>query len=303
MSMREPSWDLYRTLLAVLREGSLSGAARALGLTQPTVSRHVDALEEALGGALFVRSPRGISATERASELRPYAEALASTAAALLRAASGHGAEVRGAVRLTASEIVGGEVLPPILAALGERHPDLVVELVLSNAAQDLLQRDADIAVRMFEPSQEALVARRIGDVAIGMFAHRRYLERRGTPATLADLAGHTLIGFDTETPALRAMLRTIPGLSRDVFSFRADSDLAQLAALRAGFGVSGCQLGVARRHPDLVRVVPALEFALPMWLVMHEDLRSTPRCRVVFDGLVEGLGAYVAGSEGAQGL
>ncbi len=174
---------------------------------------------------------------------------------------------------------------------------------MLSNAAQDLLQRDADIAVRMFEPSQEALVARRIGDVAIGMFAHRRYLERRGTPATLADLAGHTLIGFDTETPALRAMLRTIPGLSRDVFSFRADSDLAQLAALRAGFGVSGCQLGVARRHPDLVRVVPALEFALPMWLVMHEDLRSTPRCRVVFDGLVEGLGAYVAGSEGAQGL
>ena len=302
MNSIEPSWDLYRTFLAVLREGSLSGAARALGLTQPTVSRHVEALEDTLGGALFVRSPRGITATERASELRPFAEALAATAAALVRAAAAHGAEVRGAVRLTASEIVGGEVLPPILTALRERHPNLVVELVLSNAAQDLLQRDADIAVRMFEPAQEALVARRIGDIAIGMFAHRRYLEQRGTPASLADLAGHALIGFDTETPALRAMLGAIPGLSRDVFTFRADSDLAQLAALRAGLGVGGCQLGVARRDPDLVRIVPEVEFSLPMWLAMHEDLRTTPRCRAVFDGLVEGLGAYVAGDD-PQGL
>jgi len=289
------SWDLYRTLGAVLDAGSLSGAARALGLTQPTVSRHVDALEEALGRSLFVRSPRGLSPTALATELQPFVAALASTEAALLRAASGHGAEIRGVVRVTASEVVGGEVLPTILTELRARHPDLVIELVLADTAQDLLQRDADVAVRMFTPSQGALVAKRVGDVHVGLFAHERYLAGRAVPETLDDLADHTLVGFDRGTPALRAMTRYLPTLNRGVFSLRSDSDLAQLAAVRAGYGVGGCQLGVARRHPGLRRVVPEFDMPLPVWVVMHEDLHTTPRCRAVFDALVEGLTAYVA--------
>src|SRR5260221_4046412 len=158
MSNAEPSWDLYRTFLAVLQEGSLSGAARALGLTQPTVARHIDALEQAVGFELFVRSQRGLAATEAALELKPYAEALASTAAAMLRAASGQGGAIRGTVRVSASEIVGAEILPPILTSLREQHPELEIELALSNAVENLLRRDADIALRMVEPVHEALV-------------------------------------------------------------------------------------------------------------------------------------------------
>ncbi|HYD71160.1 LysR family transcriptional regulator [Azospirillum sp.] len=295
MTHPDPSWDLYRTFLAVLREGSLSGAARSLGLTQPTVGRHVDALEQAVGFPLFTRSQHGLAPTPAAGELRPYAEALASTTAALLRAASGQRGAVKGVVRVSASEIMGVEVLPPILAELRERHPGLTIELVLSNAVEDLLRRDADIAVRMVEPAQAALVARRLGSVTLGMHAHRRYLDRHGAPDSLDDLARHSVIGFDRETPAIRALLRRVPGIDRGRFALRADSDLAQLAAIRAGFGIGVCQVALARRDPDLVRVLPdGFELKLGTWLAMHENLRSTPRCRAVFDALAQGLEGHV---------
>lgn len=290
-----PSWDLYRTFLAVLREGSLSGAARALGLTQPTVGRHIEALEQAVGFQLFTRSQRGLAATEAALELRPYAEALSSTAASLLRAASGQGAAVKGTVRVSASEVMGIEVLPPILAVLRERHPALVIELALTNAVEDLLQREADIAVRMVEPSQEALVVKRLGTVSIGLHAHRRYLERRGMPKRLEDLAEHSVIGFDRETPDIRSMMKRIPKLDVSRFALRTDSHLAQLAAIRAGFGIGICQVALARRDRNLVRVLPdAFELKLGTWLAMHENLRSTPRCRAVFDALAAGLAGHV---------
>ncbi|TGP40083.1 LysR family transcriptional regulator, partial [bacterium M00.F.Ca.ET.228.01.1.1] len=168
-------WELYRTFLAVLREGSLSGAARALGITQPTVGRHVEALERALAVGLFTRSQNGLQPTDVALALQSHAEAMHSTAASLKRAASGHagddGAGVQGVVRVSASEVVGVEVLPPVIAALRERHPRLIVELVLSNRVQDLLRREVDIAVRMVRPRQTQLVARRVGVIEVGLHA------------------------------------------------------------------------------------------------------------------------------------
>jgi DNA-binding transcriptional LysR family regulator len=292
----EPGWDLYRSFLVVLREGSLSAAARALGLTQPTIGRHIEALEQALGLALFTRSGQGLAPTEAALELRPYAEALAASAGALLRAASGRSGETRGTVRITASQVVGAEVLPPILTGLRQEHPELVLELVLSNRTEDLLQREADIAVRMVRPAQEALVARRLGAVELGLHAHRSYLDRCGIPAHLDDLRVHTLIGFDRESAFIRGLrARGIP-LHRGLFALRTDSDLAQLAALRAGYGIGVCQVGLARRDADLVRVLPAaFSLELETWLAMHEDLRASRRCRVVFDALAAGLSDYIA--------
>ncbi len=295
MSRRDPDWDLYRTFLAVLRAGSLSAAARDLDLAQPTVARHIESLEAALGLQLFVRSPRGLLPSETALELRPYAEGLAATAAALLRTASGQGGEVRGTVRVSASEVVGVEVLPPILADLHRRHPALEIELALSNTVEDLLRRDADIAVRMVEPAQGALVARKIGRIPLGLHAREDYLQRRGMPASLDDLAQHSLIGFDRPTPAIRSLVGQVPGFDRVRFALRADSDLAQLAAIRAGFGIGACQLPLAARDPRLRPVLPeAFAMDLGVWVVCHENLRATPRCAAVFDGLVSGLDDYV---------
>ena len=292
----EPDWNLYRTFLAVLEEGSLSGAARRLDLTQPTIARQIDTLEAAIGADLFVRSQRGLSPTDVARDLRPYAETLASTAAAFIRKASGAAGEVRGTVRVSASETVGVEHLPPILTRLRRRYPELVVELVVSNAADDLLQRGADVAVRNFEPTQAALVARRLPPVALGLHARRDYLERRGTPLTLADLDHHDLIGFDRETPAIRAIVQHYPAFGRDAYALRADSDLARLAGIRAGFGIGVCQAPRPGRNPDLVRVLAReIDIPLAMWVVMHEDLRTSARCRAVFDAVVADLGAQEA--------
>ena len=295
MTLLEPNWDLYRTFLAVLQQGSLSAAARELGLTQPTVGRHVDALEEAVGAELFTRSQQGLLATEAALELRPYAETMAASSAALLRTVSGHKDRIAGTVRISASEIIGMEVLPPILAALQEAHPALTVELSTSDLIEDLLQREADVAVRMVEPAQEALVARRIGDIPIGFFAHRRYLQRAGTPETIADLTSHRLIGFDRQTAYVRTMMRRYPLLVEANFTFRTDSYVAQLAALRAGMGVGLCQVPLARREPELIRLLPETHFPLGTWVAMHENLKSSPRCRATFDALVAGLLNYLA--------
>lgn len=288
-------WELYRSFLGVLRTGSLSGAARLLGVAQPTVGRHIAALEALLGLVLFTRSQTGLLASDAALALRPYAEAMQSTAAALQRAAASFGDGVRGVVRVTASEVIGVEVLPPILQRLRERHPALKVELALTNEMQDLLQREADIAVRMAAPHQEQLVARRIGAIELGLHASPAYLERHGSPASLDDLARHTVIGPDTMSPFVRQALARLPGIGRELFALRTDSDLAQLALIRAGAGIGICQAPLARRAPPLVRLLPdALALPLDTWVAMHEDLRGSPRCKAVFDALVEGLLAYV---------
>jgi DNA-binding transcriptional LysR family regulator len=297
MASANPDWSLYRSFLSVLRTGSLSAAARDEGLTQPTVGRHVDALEKALGVSLFTRSQHGLTPTEAALELQPYAESLEATAAALVRAAVGR-AGTRGTVRITASEVIGAEVLPPILTRLHAAHPEITLELVLSNRTEDLLQREADIAVRMVRPTQQALLARHVGDTELGLHARRDYLERRGVPSSLAELREHTLIGFDHENAFIRSVRAGGFPVERGMFALRSDSDLALLAALRAGFGIGVCQVGLARRSTDLVRVMAkSFLFKLEVWIVMHSDLRSSARCRVVADALAAGLTAYCAGS------
>lgn len=303
MNEIEPSWDCYRTFLTVLRAGSLSAAARELGLTQPTVGRHIDALEQSIGFELFLRSPQGLIATDGAIALRPYAETLASAAAALQRTASGHRDGVEGTVRISASDVIGVEVLPPILARLQEAYPRLTFELSLSDAVEDLLRHDADIAVRMVEPAQAALVVRRIGTLALGLYAHRRYLDRNGTPETIAELIDHRMIGYDRRTAFIRAAETMIRACVKDFpeagalrYAVRADSNLAQLAAIRAGAGIGICQVALGARDPELVRLLPD-DFELPLttWVAVHENLKSSPRCRVTFDALVEGLRDYAA--------
>ena len=295
MRQAEPGWEHYRTMLAVIREGSLSAAARLLGLTQPTIGRHIDALEEALGFALFTRSQGGLVPTESALSLAPHAEAMASAADALRRAASGEAEEDRGTVRITASEMIGAEVLPPILARFRETHPRIVIELMLSNRSEDLLQREADIAIRMIRPTQTALLAKKIGELSIGLHAHRNYAQAHGLPTRIEDLSGHALIGYDKEA-SVRRPIKLGVEFSRDLFSFRSDSDLAQFAALKAGYGIGMCQLGLGRLHPDLVPVLQTeIHFELDVWVVMHEDHKTSLRMRLMFDHLAKELGEYVA--------
>jgi DNA-binding transcriptional LysR family regulator len=182
-----------------------------------------------------------------------------------------------------------------MLASFHEAHPKIAVEIALSNRNQDLLRQEADIAVRMAEPTQQALLAKKIGDVRIGLFAHRRYLKHHGTPRDLDELvAKHALIGFDRDTSALRALRQTGLPITRDLFALRTDSDPAQFHALCAGFGVGACQVGAAVKVRELAPVLPEVfSFRLGMWLVMHEDLKTSRRVRLLFDHLAASLAIY----------
>lgn len=296
MNARDPSWELYRSFLAVLSEGSLSGAARVLGLSQPTIGRHIEALEHGLGGlVLFTRSQQGFAPTDSALELEPHVRAMAAASEAVVRTASGEAAEARGVVRITASDIIGGEVLPPLLARFRAAHPAVVIELVLANHTEDLLRREADIAVRMVRPTQNSLLAQRVGSTKLGLYAHRDYAARHGLPTTAAEVTSHPLIGFDRRPSVAPETIDAIEPVSRELFAFRTDSDLAGLAALKSGFGLGVCQHALARRYPDLVPVpVDVLNFELGVWVVMHQDLKGVRRMRLMFDHLVEGLGAFL---------
>jgi DNA-binding transcriptional LysR family regulator len=291
------SWDLYRTFLAVFREGSFSGAAQAIGISQPTASRHIEALEAALGTRLFKRLPGGLAPTETAHGILPEAETMAAAAAALERASSGGKRGETGVVRLAAAELIGQDVLPGILSPFCARYPGIVLEMKLSNRNEDILRGNADIAVRMIRPAQQALLARRIGEVRLGLFAHRSYVARFGVPKTPADLGSHRLIGFDEDQYILRASDSGTRPPNRGQFGFRCDNAPMQAAALRAGIGIGSLHLNTARRDTDLIRVLEKnFTFTREMWLVMHEDAKTTRRIRLLFDHLAEKLAAYVRG-------
>ena len=294
MDLTEPSWDWYRTFLAVVREGNLSAAARSIGVTQPTAGRHIEALEVATGTPLFLRSPKGLVPTNAAHELLPLAEAMATAAATMGRTSQSEAKNEGGVVRLAAGELIGQDVLPDILMPFCKRYPGIVIELKLSNRNADLLRGDADIAVRMVKPTQHALVSRRIGALEIGLYAHRRYVDIFGVPQTLEDARRHRLIGFDSDQWRISSGQGGPPQPNRAQFGFRCDNAAAQAAAIRAAIGIGALHVNVASREPDLVRVLEdTMTYKREMWLVMHEGARKTRRVRLLFEHLAEGLTAF----------
>jgi DNA-binding transcriptional LysR family regulator len=294
MNNPPPDWDLCRSFLAILREGSLSAAGRLLGLAHPTVRRHLEALEDSLGAALFIRSPTGLMPTDIALALREPAEAMEAAFDQMLRMASGAGEAVAGTVRITASQVMGAEVLPPLLNRLRQRHPDLQFELELSDDLADLMRRDADLAVRMLRPTQGDLLARRVGQVRLGLYAHQSWVDRHGLPASFVALVqARQLIGYDRQRGLIDALAAQGHQLARGDFGLRSDSNLAQLAAMRAGLGVAICQAPLAARDRALVRLFPSIGGAMEIWLACHPAMSSVARVRASLDGIGKGIAAY----------
>lgn len=290
-----PSWDDHRIFLAVIETGSLAGAARYLGLSHPTVRQRIEALETRLGTPLFTRSGTGLTATAQATALAAPARTMAFAAELFGRIASTPATEAGGIVRLSVSEFMGIEVVPPILARLRQLHPALTVELVLSNARSDVLGQEVDLALRHFAPVQEALVAQRLPSIPLGLFAAPAYLDRRGQPATISDLVRHDVIGPDRIAGDTRIAEMLLPGHRPADLALRTDSHPAQAAAARAGLGIVVMQVPVGEADPRLVRVLPDVQVAeLPVFVVTHENLRAVPRVRAVFEALAKELGRKV---------
>ncbi len=280
-------WSLVQSFLAALDQGSLLGAARVLSASQPTIGRHIAELESQLGAVLFERTGRGLLPTATALRLAESARAMEAGAHQLARSVSGAEAEVSGTVRITASQPVACMLLPPVLARMRQVLPEVQVELVASNQVTNLLRREADIALRMVRPDQASLVAKRIGAVTLGAYAHRDYLRRKGTPQQPHDLLQHELVGNDRHEDIVQGFAAMGYPVQREQFAFRTDDLMAYWEAVRAGLGIGFVGNYMARTDANVVAVLPKLQLPeLPIWLTVHREIRTSRRIRAVYDFL-----------------
>ena len=284
-------WTLIRSFLAVLDAGSLSGAARQLGGSQPTIGRHVAQLEHQLGATLFERGGRGLVPTAAALSISDQARSMDDSAQAIARKLTGLGRDMQGSVRVSASQIVAVHLLPGLLGALRQQLPGVTVDIVASNRMSNLLRREADIAIRMARPQQASLLARRIGRVDIGVYASAEYLRRHPAPRTAPDLLRHELIGFDQDEQIIRGLQGVGVALTRESFQVRSDDHLVHWQCLVTGLGVGFAATWLAEREPGLRRLLPDLPIPpLPVWLAVHREIRSNARVRAVFDFLASAV-------------
>ena len=280
MSISHRLLPLIPAFHAVMDTGSLSAAARRLQQAQPTVRRHIEALEADLGATLFTRGANGLTPTAMGHSLMPLAAALLEEAAALSRVASAEVDRLEGVVRITCSRVAATHVMPRILAQLARDTPGLRFELAATDRTEDLTRRAADIALRFVAPRQQALRAVRLPDVMVGLFG----APGRDWSAGVADFAKLPLISDDREDLIMRALTEAgLPKVSRPIL--RCDDPLAQIAHIQAGLGVGICQVKLAERL-GLVGVLPTFRHAMPAWLVVHEDQARIARIRLVLDTL-----------------
>ena len=256
-------WHLIRAFLAALDAGSLLGAAKKLQTTQPTVGRQVAQLEAQMGVVLFERTGRGLQPTATALSLADAARSMESGALQLARQLQAKQTQVQGTVRITASQPVAYQLLPPILASMREALPEIQIELISSNQVSNLLRREADIAVRMVQPDQGTLIAKKLGSVTVGVYAHKSYLTRFGTPHAPDDLINHTLIGYDTDDVMIRGFANYGQSLSKEAFAIRSDDLIVQWQALCAACGIGFVADYMGRSQPDLVKILPMLKIPL----------------------------------------
>lgn len=283
-------WNHARTFVAVADAGSFSAAARALGQTQPTVSRQIAALEDALKVTLFERTGRSVALTGAGAELLEHVRSMASGADMVALAASGQSQAVDGQVRITASELMSAHVLPPILKALVGKAPLLEIDVVADNGVRDLVRREADIAIRHARPEQPNLLTRRVRDEVMRFYASRAYLEVRGEPGT-DDLSGHQIITFVEAERMLGYLLPVGLDLTRANFRLGSSSQLVALELARGGLGMMIMPDRIAARFPEFVAVLTDVApFSVPTWLVAHRELRTSRRIRLVFDHLADSL-------------
>ncbi|PSL18638.1 LysR family transcriptional regulator [Shimia abyssi] len=289
-------WSLIQSFLAVAQAGTLSTGAHKLGMSQPTLGRHIRALEAQLGAELFLRHARGFELSPQGKELLPHAQAMAQAMQALAITAAGAQTRLQGDVRIATSVFMAHHAMPGIIAQMRAAEPDIQIDLIPSDASENLLFREADIAVRMYRPTQLDMITKHLGDIRLGMFATREYLSRRGKPATAEELRHHDIIGYDANDDIIREMRGMGIPASRDWFAVRCDNQSAYWELVRAGCGLGFCQAEIARATPGIEEV--ALDFplpVLPVWLTAHETLRHTPRISRIWSLLETGLRAFVS--------
>lgn len=280
-------WTLLEAFAAVAEAGSLSAAARRTGVSQPTLGRHIRRLEDVLGTPAFTRQPTGLALTDAGRALLPAMQEMNQAAARVALAAAGRTDRLAGTVRLTTSVAFAHFHMPRVLARLRAEAPQVQIELVPSDSSENLLFREADIALRMYRPTQLDVVTRHLGDISLGIYASRDYLARLDLADGPTDLRQVEMIGYDRSDLILRGMREMGVEACREDFPLRCDDQAAYVQMVRAGCGAGILQDTIAAQMPELQRVLPDVPLpSLPLWLTVPAALRDTPRVRFVWSRL-----------------
>ncbi|MDX8346935.1 LysR family transcriptional regulator [Cognatiyoonia sp. IB215446] len=284
-------WNQARSFLAVAEEGSLSAAALALKLTQPTITRQLTALEEGLNVMLLERTGRTVSLTPAGLDLLDHVRAMAEGANMMSLAASGQSQDIEGKVRVTASEMTAVYLLPDILDRLSQTAPDLQLEIAADNSVRDLLLREADIAIRHMRPEQPNLIAKLACDQTMRFYAVDEYITRYGIPQQTGDMSEHQFVSFgDFERIVGYLKLVGLDLMQRN-FRYASNSQLVEWEIARKGHAIAIMNDNIAAKFPEFRPVLTEIEpFSIPVWLVAHRELQTSRRIRLVFDILADAL-------------
>lgn len=285
-----PDWNQMRALLTTVEAGSLSAAAKRLGLTQPTLGRQVAALEESLGLAIFERVGRNLVLTEAGERLVADLREMGAAAERVTLSAAAQSQSVEGVVRITTADIYAGHVLPPLLEKIRREAPAITVQVLAVGQISDLLRREADIAIRHVRPDQDGLIARRCKDTAAYIYGTPALIARLGRPQTAAELARHDFVGaLENNDDFIAEMQKRGVPLGPDNFRLATQSGMTAWEWVRKGMCLGAMVEAVARQTPEVEIVVPSIEpIPVPVWLVTHRELHTSRRIRLVFDLLVE---------------
>jgi len=284
-------WNRARAFLVTAEEGSLSAAARALGMAQPTLGRQVSALEEELGVVLFERVGRGLALTPSGLELVDHARAMGEAASRVSLAASGQSQSIKGTVCISASEVDAAFRLPPIIAKLRRLQPGIDIEIVASNTESDLRRREADIAIRNYRPKQPSLIAKKVRDIDGRLYAANKYLEALGYPDKPEGFSNADFIGFDRSNQLIEALKMFGLELSQRNFPIISTSHLIQWEHVKQAAGIGIMSQDIGDKEPQVQQVLPQLDpLVVPVWLVCHREVHTSRRVRLVFDLLAEEL-------------
>lgn len=284
-------WNRARAFLVTAEEGSLSAAARALGMTQPTLGRQVTALETELGVVLFERGGRGLELTPSGLDLLEHVRAMGDAASSFSLTASGQSTSIEGSICITATEVMAAFVLPPILGRLRQLEPGIEIELIASNSTIDLKRREADIAVRIFRPTQSDLIARKVCDTGMRLYAASSYLRKIGNPTLPEDFSDADFLGIDRRNLLVETLNERGFTLTLRNFPVITEHHLVGWELVKHGLGIGFMTEDVGDAEPMVERVLPRLDpFLVDVWLVAHRELKTSRRVRMVFDFLVSEL-------------
>jgi DNA-binding transcriptional LysR family regulator len=284
-------WNKARAFLVTAEEGSLSAAARALGMAQPTLGRQVDGLEQELGIVLFERVGRGLTLTPSGLELLDHVRDMGEAAGRISLAALGQSQAMKGTVCISASETYAAVLLPQIITKLRHLEPGIQVEIVVANHASDLRRREADIAIRNFRPTEPDLIAKKISDAEAVLYAAPEYIAKIGNPTKPYDLRHADFVNMDQSGMMLKGLNTLGIGLTEANFPLLTESYLVMWELVRQGAGIGVLDAYIGDADPIVQRVLPDLEpLVFPIWLVAHRELTTNRRIRMVYDFLATEL-------------